>query len=145
MSDFQLVSAFVNLAGDRDNVVVKGATEAITFPEALVLRAIHGGDEHVYDLVVVGSVQRSMAEEYERLQNIYGSIVQKVFPKIGNMATLPTGDEALPTQEEVDAAKKAAADAREAVRAKAPKKKKAADADADAPDAPLPSLADLPE
>lgn len=157
MARFQLVSAYINLAGSRDNVVFRGGSEAITYPEALVLQALHGGEEHVYEMTVVGSTDRDMADEYDRLQNTYGDVVKAVFPKIGNAASLPLGDDGLPTQEEVDAAQKAAADAREAIRAKATAntaKKAKAKADAavaaldtepaPAPDA-VPSLADLPE
>ena len=147
MPDFQTVSAYFNLSGSRDNVVFRGDSEALTYPETLVLAAIHGGQEHVHTVIVQGTVERSMAEEHERLSLLYGDIVGKVFPMIGNMAPLPTGDPSLPTQEEVDASAAAATAAATKIRTKraaataAPAQ--AAPAAVDAPDA-LPSLDDLP-
>lgn len=153
MAKIQLVSAYINLAGSRDNVVFRGGNEAITFAEALVLRAIHGGEEHVHTLIEVGRVDRSVSDEFERLQNIYGEIVAKVFPKIGATASLPAADDQLPTQEQVDVAQAAAAEAMEAARTRVAKKaekaeKAAADvtpAVAPSTDAAVPSLDDLPQ
>jgi hypothetical protein len=145
MPKFQLVSAYINLAGDRHNVVHKSKFEPITYPEAMVLTAIHGGEEHVYDMVVQGEVERSAAEEYSRLQSTYGEIVEKVFPKVGNAPMLPEADAQLPTQEEVDASAKASADAAANIRAKRATKTTASKTAAKPEPLPdLPDLADLP-
>lgn len=105
---FQLLSAFINLHGSRDNVVFRGPDEPITYPEALVLQAIHGGSEHVHTLVEVGSVERQPGEEYDRLMSIYGATVAAMFPGAAGRASLPHRDDSLPTQDEVEAARAAA-------------------------------------
>jgi hypothetical protein len=126
MSKFQLLSAFVNLAGDRDNVVHRIASEPITYPEMIVLRTIHGGEDHVHGLVDVGTVERPDAVERERLSLIYGKVVTDVFP--GAILSLPAGDTSIPTQDEVAAADTASKDAMARTRAAKPGRvKKAAE------------------
>lgn len=141
MAKIQLVSAYVNLSGSRDNVVFRDGSEAFTYPETLVLSALHGGPEHVHTLIQTGFVEREEAEEVVRLKSIYGAVVDAVFPSQAGRTMIPLGDEGLPDQEEVDAAEAAATKAAAAVRAKrdsAPKAKtkaetKPAEVDADQP------------
>lgn len=122
MAKYQLLSAYINLAGDRNDVAVRGVDNPITYPESLVLQAVHGGQEHVHTLIEVGEVEREPAEEMTRLTLAYGSIAAKVFPSLNGRATLPERDDALPTEAQVAAAQAAAATAM----AKAAKPKAAA-------------------
>jgi len=137
----QLVTAYINLSGSPDNVVAKGQDTQMTFPESLVLAALHGGAENVHTVVSVGFVERTIAEEMTRLSLMYGDVVGKVFPTVGNSAMMQLADDTLPTQEEIDAGRAAAAEATAKIRSRAPK----AAATAPAPDAAVPSLADLPD
>jgi hypothetical protein len=106
MSKFQTLSVFINLGGDRDNVVHRIPEDPVTYPEMIVLRTIHGGEDHVYGLVEVGSVDRDDAVERERLALKYGKIVSEVFP--GAIMSLPAGDTSIPTLAEVAEANGAA-------------------------------------
>jgi hypothetical protein len=162
VSTFQIVSAFVCLGGSRENVVHKGTDAAVTYPEILVLQALHGGAEFVHTVVVEGTIERDMGEEFLRLQHTYGEIVEKVFPSLAGMHVLPQGDPALASREEVDAAAQAGAAAANAVRKRnakaavpqhvpAPETAKAPDEDEDEDDEidstrgdGLPSLDSLP-
>lgn len=91
MAKFQLLSCEVALAGDVLNVVARHAFIPVTYPEMLVLRYIHGG-ESITKIIDVGYVERSDAEERERLIVAYGreTIQDKMFPGIGTR--LPAGD-----------------------------------------------------
>lgn len=116
MAKFQLLSAYINLAGDRDNVVYRGPDNPITFPEAMILRVLHGGDDHVHTLIVVGETERATDEERARLGEKYGTaLLNTIFPQ---GMPLPSGSPSLPTLEEVQAAEQAAEKARAEARAK---------------------------
>jgi hypothetical protein len=83
----QIVNCYVNLAGDRNNVVHK---RNATVAEVMILRQIHGG-EAVTDVKPVRNDRRAHATEIERLRGIYnrrGSVVDQVFP--GANPKLPT-------------------------------------------------------
>ena len=137
---FQLLAAMINLGSSRDDVVYRGPDEPVTLPEVLVLRAVHGGEEHVHSLVSLGTVERDPREELARLTSLYGAIAEKVFPSIGGQPSLPDVDTSIPDLEEVEAANAAAEKARADSRAK--KAAKAAkSARAIAPDAPEPTSA----
>ena len=135
---FQLLTAHIALAGDRDQVVYRGPDDPITYPESIVLGVTHGVTS-ISGLTVVGFKASSTEEERERLSQRYGEkVVADIFPMT---LPLPAGNPALPTQEEVDAANAAAADASAKVRAKS--KTPAAKP---APVLPaVPSLEQLPE
>jgi hypothetical protein len=111
LAKFQLLHGEVNLAGDRAMSVPRGRKNPMTFPEVLVLRALHGGEEHVHSLVEAGSVDRDPQAEMERLTVKYGKIVKTLFPAMGGRAQLPTGDNTIPTIEDQKAAEEAAAKA----------------------------------
>jgi hypothetical protein len=131
MPAFQKITAFVNVGGNRDQVVYKGEEEALTLPEVMVLRAIHGGVEHVHGLVVVGEEEMDPDIERERLGLKYGSnLVGSIFP-MG--VPLPVADQSLPSREEVEASAAAAREAAEKVRAKKVRAKKAGKAEDKAP------------
>jgi hypothetical protein len=86
----QLLSCRVAVAGDDLNVVVREHDTAVTYPEMLVLKALHGS-ESVRDIEDAGDVDRDPAEERERLSMIYGrEVVRQVFP--GDHQPLPTQD-----------------------------------------------------
>lgn len=115
----------INIGGDRDNTVVKNQFEPVSYPEFLVLQAIHGGPDHVHSAVVVGEQDLDPAAERERLSLKYGaSLVLGLFP--GALAMMPLGDASLPTLDEVKAGEAAASEAR----AKTRKVAKAASAEA---------------
>lgn len=107
MPKIQLISCRINIGGDRNNVVVRGPDRPVTFPEALVLQALHGGSDHVHSLVDVGSEERDISEEFERLVLTYGGIVRSLFPSPGGRPSIPLGDENIPTLEAVTAARQA--------------------------------------
>lgn len=125
MALFQLLGCEINVGGDRDNTVVRDQFDPVTYPEYLVLQALHGGADHVHDAVVVGEADIDPAAERDRLALKYGAdLAMGLFP--GALAMLPLGDASLPTLAEVQAGKKAATEARATVRAKAKTEPKAA-------------------
>lgn len=160
MPKMQMLSLHVHLGGDRKNTVVRGADEAVSYAEMIVLRAIHGGEDEVHTLIETDRKEVDFAEERTRLRLIYGKIVDEIF---GNEAMgggkLPVGDDTLPTLDDVRAADAAAAKVLAERKAKSNAKPKApkptptptpiepeTPETEDAPDAPtVPDLADLPE
>ena len=107
MSNFQLLGARINLGGDARSVVVRGKTRPLTLPEVYLLRVIHHGEANVFDLMDVGEVDRTQAEERSRLESLYGrKLVNEVFP--GAVTSLPERDETLLTLEEHMEARSAA-------------------------------------
>lgn len=111
-SKFQLLTGFVNLNGDRGNTVFRGIDDPMTYPEMLALRVLHGGDEHVHNIVEVGTVDRAPMEEFQRLSVKYGQhLIANMFPGVGNTRVIPARDDSIPTREDVEAANAAAAEA----------------------------------
>lgn len=116
-----MIGCEINVGADRGNTVVRDAFDPVTFPELLVLGAIHGGEDHVKKLVSFGYEERDAASERERLNLKYGSdIVSSLFP--GAVQALPTENISIPTDEEISAGDIAAKTARASVRTKAPVK-----------------------
>jgi hypothetical protein len=140
MPKLQLISCYVNLGGDRNNVAYRGPANPVTFAEALVLQAVHGGQEHVHTMIDVGSVERDFGEEFRRLSALYGKVVQELFPNVGGRASVPAGDDSIPAADEVQAANEAAKEAMSAAKSKRGKKA----APKKAPAETVPSLDDLP-
>ena len=142
MPKFHLIGCEVHVGGNRDTTVVKGAdNDGVTLPELYVLRAVHGGPEHVHSEVIVGEVERSAEEERERLSLIYGyNVVAAVFPGV---SPLPTTDDTFAALAERDEAVSAAKDAMAAAKARRtkPKAKEAEPAPvAQTPAAAIPDL-----
>lgn len=148
MPDFQLLGAHIVLDNDQQQVVVRHKFNPITYPEVLVLRVIHGSEAAVHSLVDVGTVDRSFADERERLSALYGKkVIDGMFPP-GAMS-LPLADKSAPTQDEIEAAVNAASKAAEKVRARKAKAQAnepqpSTDQDAPLPDTPAPN-ATLPD
>lgn len=136
-SKFQLLSCIINLGAARDNTAYRGTDDPVTLPEVAILQAIHGGPEHVYDLVSIGETdERSAEDEFSRLAGLYGDkVVRAVFPPMGNTFPLPVFDDSFPTLDEVTAGEVA----RVAAMTRAPRaSKKATKAEAAKSDAPAP-------
>lgn len=76
----QLLSCHIAVAGDDANVIVRDHDTAVTYPELLIIKALHGSENvrHVKD---AGDVERDSEEERDRLRELYGElIVKQVFP-----------------------------------------------------------------
>jgi hypothetical protein len=146
MAKYQLITGFVNLGGNRDNVVFRGEDNPMTYPETIILAAMHGGPEHVHGLVAIGEKTATPEEELTRLTQTYKAIAAEVFPVIAGRAALPESDPNLPTPDEVAAGEAAKAEAMTKVRKGGKSASKTVEPATPAPDAPaVPSLADLPK
>lgn len=111
MALIQMLGCEINIGGDRDNTVVKDQFDPVSYPEYLVLQAVHGGVDHVHGAVVVGEAELDPNAERERLSLKYGQqLVMGLFP--GALAMMPVGDASLPTLDEVKAGEAASAEAR---------------------------------
>jgi len=76
----QLLSCSIALGGDDHSVVFREYDTAITFPELLVLKALHGG-ENIRNIKDAGEVERDSDEERQRLLALYGiEVMKQVFP-----------------------------------------------------------------
>ena len=76
----QLLSCSIALGGDDHTIVVREYDTAITFPELLVLKALHGG-ENIRNIKDAGEVERDSDEERQRLLALYGGeVMRQVFP-----------------------------------------------------------------
>jgi hypothetical protein len=87
----------INLAGQNCHTVIYDAHNPVTWPEVQVLMALHD-EENVMDIVPIGIGEVfHQAREKERLQSIYGRIVEQCFPgRNFRMELMMTGDEDLP-------------------------------------------------
>jgi len=94
MPEYQLLRCSVALAGDKDQVVVRGRQDPILFPELIVLQFIHGEDA-ITDVHVVGHCDMAADEAWQRLTTIYGDDkVRVVFP--GARPSVPRADKSVP-------------------------------------------------
>lgn len=86
----QLLSCHIAVAGDDQNIVVREFDTAVTYPELLILKSLHGA-ENVRHVADAGDVERDNDDERNRLREIYGGeIVKQVFP--GDHTPLPEVD-----------------------------------------------------
>lgn len=86
-------TAKIVLGQDPNNINVRGPHEAVSWPEVMVLMAIHGQDA-VSDVEPVRIAHTTVREELERLRGIYGGAVERVFPAARpNMEWLVPGHE----------------------------------------------------
>ena len=101
MPQFPLLSCFVALAGDEDQVVFRGPDNPVTLPEFLVLQVMHtlpdSAEDAVTEPVVVGYTEhRSNQLEYQRLVTTYRpEYVQRVWG-VGANPRLPFQDDSVP-------------------------------------------------
>lgn len=80
MSEISLCTCTVALNGDIRNVVARGASRPVTWPEVEVLMHIHGNDA-VNDIEVVDKDDTTIAEEFDRLTMRYGKdVTNMLFP-----------------------------------------------------------------
>lgn len=87
----QTLSCAIAVAGDDHSIVRREYDTAVTFPELLILKALHG-PENVRDIADAGDVSRDPDDERQRLRSLYGhAIVMQVFP--GEHTPLPEYDQ----------------------------------------------------
>lgn len=80
-----LVTCLVRIGGDLNNVIQPASRGfgpgIVSWPEVLVLREIHGGEEAVEAIRWAGTAQSTPAAEKARLLRIYGAAVpESLFP-----------------------------------------------------------------
>jgi len=94
MAEYQLLRCSVALAGDREQVVVRGRHDPILFPELIVLQYMHGEDA-ITDVHVVGTCEMAVEEAWTRLLTMYGDEpVKAVFR--GARPSVPKMDSTVP-------------------------------------------------
>lgn len=80
MSEISICTCNVRLSGDIRNVVHRGVSRPVTWPEVEVLMHIHGTDA-VHDIEVVDKGDTTIQEEFERLTMRYGvKVTRELFP-----------------------------------------------------------------
>jgi hypothetical protein len=75
-----LCECMIDVAGEKTNILYRGAENPVPWPEILVLQAIHG-DQAIYDIRPVALGPRETpSREKERLTLIYGrDVVESVY------------------------------------------------------------------
>lgn len=97
----QMLSCAIAVAGDDHSIVRREHDTAVTFPELLILKALHGS-ESVRDIADAGVVSRDPDDERQRLRSLYGAqIVMQVFP--GEHTALPEFDPRMRRKQEQEA------------------------------------------
>jgi hypothetical protein len=97
----QMLSCAIAVGGDDHSIVRREYDTAVTFPELLILKALHGS-ESVRDIADAGDVSRDPADERERLRSLYGNaIVMQVFP--GEHTALPEFDQRMRRKQQAEA------------------------------------------
>lgn len=101
----QMLSCAVAVAGDDHSIVRREYDTAVTFPELLILKALHG-PENVRDIADAGDVSRDPDDERQRLRSLYGhTIVAQVFP--GEHTQLPEYDQRMRRKKAAEQAEQA--------------------------------------
>ena len=78
----QLLTGYVEI--NQFTTIYRGVDDPLTPAEVLVLQIEHGEDA-VHDLVWIDDVERSTAEEYDRLAAIYKrTVLEQAFPGAGS-------------------------------------------------------------
>lgn len=94
MAEYQLLRCAVALAGDKDQIVVRGRHDPILFPELIILQFMHGEDA-ITDVHVIGTCEMALDEAWTRLLTLYGEdAVKAVFP--GARPIVPRSDSTVP-------------------------------------------------
>jgi len=99
MAQFQKLICSIALQGSNESVVVRSLGEEITYPELLVIKALHGGGA-VMDVLETGYTEdREHEDERKRLMALYGDrVVQEVFG-LGLVQPLPVKGEFMTLEE----------------------------------------------
>lgn len=80
MAKMHLCTCFVALGGDTRNVVWRGESNAVSFPEVNILKAVHG-PEAVQSVTAIDEVESDPVREKARLVAIYGGdVVERMYP-----------------------------------------------------------------
>ena len=77
-----MITCEIALGGDIRNTVVKGPTNPVTWPEAVVIEAVHGGGS-VTKHEIVEERPYNKGAEHQRLLEKYGPIVGQIYPGRG--------------------------------------------------------------
>jgi hypothetical protein len=87
MANYQLLTCSIALAGDLQQIVVRGHWKPVTYAELIVLQFLHG-EQAVSDVFECGHEEREPRDEKQRLMVIYGApLINNLFP--GHMSQLP--------------------------------------------------------
>lgn len=89
--------AKLKIAGDNRTIVVRDSFRPISWPEIDVLRALHGEDA-VMDVKPFVHVERSAKDEKERLRQIYGPVVEDIYPGRNPQMEMDAAGAKLPEQ-----------------------------------------------
>lgn len=75
-----LCECMIDIAGEKTNVLYRGAERPVPWPEILVLQAVHG-DQAIYDIRPVAlGLRETPLREKERMTLIYGrDLVESVY------------------------------------------------------------------
>ena len=95
MPKYQLLSCRIALSGDLGNVVVRGASRPITYPELIVLNVLHG-ESSISSILECGETEDTHRDvEFRRLADTYGDEIMKMlFP--GHAINLPERNDRYP-------------------------------------------------
>lgn len=99
MADFQLLTARIMLAGDKDSVVYRGAHAPLSYPEILVMQFMHG-DDAVSEIEEIGTLSMPNNDLLHHMRQTYPmNAVDRCFP--GARPTLPTRSDEFPKSRDV--------------------------------------------
>ena len=76
----------ITLAGDGRQVIFRGPTNPMTYPEVNLMMFVHG-DRYVNDIKVIGTRETTNSEELQDLRIKYGKSAHEAFP--GQRPRLP--------------------------------------------------------
>lgn len=94
MADFQLLTARIMLAGEKDSVVYRGAEAPLSYPEILIMQFMHG-DDAVSEIMEVGTLSMPNNDLLHHLRVTYPlGAVDRCFP--GARPNLPTRSDEFP-------------------------------------------------
>lgn len=86
MQKMDICTCKITLGGDNRQVVFRGPTRPMTYPEVDLMRYMHG-DRFVTDVVVIKTVETTNSAELEALRTKYGKTAREAFP--GTRPRLP--------------------------------------------------------
>ena len=86
MSKMDICTCKITLSGDKRQVVYRGPTKPMTYPEVNLMMFLHG-DRFVEDVKVIKTVDTTNQAELEALRVKYGAQAREAFP--GSRPRLP--------------------------------------------------------